>query len=103
MLVEPARMRVAFFNRPVSPLVLSAVLILSLAGCSHSEKSLTMDARAELWAPAEPGTYLPVGDKPPPREQETMTVDEQTKLKGELTTARARQVSAVKARDESSK
>jgi len=63
---------------------------------------LTRDARAELWAPPERGTYLAIGDKPPAREQDPLTVDEQTKLKNELTTARSRQVAAVKARDRSS-
>jgi hypothetical protein len=99
MLVEPAGMRVAFFDGPISALGAALALTLSLGGCSHPQTSLTMEARAETWAPAQGGTYLAVGDKPPLREQEPMTVDEQTKLKNELTGARLRQDAAVKARD----
>ena len=59
-----------------------------------------MDARAELTSPVKGGYYLPVGVTPPPREQPTMTVEEQARLRRELTTAGVHQALAVKARDQ---
>lgn len=73
-------------------------LSLSLGGCSHSGGSL-MDARAEVTSPVKGGYYLPVGVTPPPREQPTMTVEEQARLRRELTTAGVHQALTVKARD----
>lgn len=72
-------------------------LSLSLGGCSHPGESL-MNARAEVTSPVKGGYYLPVGVTPPPREQPTMTVDEQATLRNELTKAGIRQALAVKAR-----
>jgi hypothetical protein len=99
LLTEASRMRVSFFNRPASAFaLLSLVLSLLLSGCSSPGASL-MDARAEVSSPVKGGFYLPVGVTPPPREQPTMTADEQARLRNELTTAQRRQALAVKARD----
>jgi len=101
MCAEPAGMRVVFFDGPISAFALSATLVLSLSlgGCSHSNTPLAMDARAEVWTPPAGGTYPPIGDTPPTREQPVMTADEQAKLRRELTSARGRQIAAVKARE----
>jgi hypothetical protein len=56
-----------------------------------------LDAHAE--APAPASSYLPVEDLPSNREQPAMTATEQAKLKKELTAARDRQMSRVKARE----
>ena len=89
----------AFFDRPMAVAMGSLVtLSLSLGGCTNLRTSL-MDARAEASSPVKRGAYLPVGVTPPPREQPTMTVDEQAKLRRELTIAGVRQGLAVEARD----
>lgn len=99
MLAEPASMRVAFFDRPIALAMGSLVIVsLSLGSCSNPGASL-MDARAEANSPVKGGAYLPVGVTPPPRDQPTMTADEQARLRSELTTAGIRQALAVKARD----
>lgn len=98
-------MRASFFNGPISALALGSLVLLSLplGGCANHSASL-MDARAEVAAsPVKGGTYLPVGVTPPPREQPTMTADEQARLRNELTTTQRRQALAVKARDENDK
>jgi hypothetical protein len=53
-----------------------------------------MDARAETLTQQK---YLPVEDLPPKREKPALTVDEQAKLKKELTAARERQETSAKA------
>ena len=97
-------MRTSFFDRPISVVALGAIVALGLllGGCSHSSTPMAMNARAETWSPPAGGTYPPIGDIPPAREQQAMTADEQAKLKLELTAARGRQIAAVKARDNSS-
>jgi hypothetical protein len=104
MLAEPTSMCGAFFDKPKSALALAAVLALSfpLQGCSTPAASL-MDARAEDGSPVKGGTYLPVGVTPPPRQQPTMTADEQLTLRNELASARIRQELAVKASDRNDK
>jgi hypothetical protein len=74
-------------------LVTAALLsAFSLGGCATSTAgSSRMDAHAEAPAPAKKGTYLPVQDLPPAREEAPMTVDERAKLQKELTAARDRQ------------
>jgi len=74
----------------------AALLAVSLGGCATSTAgSSLMDAHAEM--PSTPKTtgYLPVEDLPPDRQ--TMTSDQQLKLKNELMAARARQEAAEKA------
>lgn len=103
MLAEPAVMRVVFFDRSIA-LAIAALMIagLFLGGCSHSGASL-MDARAEVRSSVKGGAYLPVGVTPPPRDQPTMTADEQARLRRELTTAGVQQALAVKVRDRDNK
>ena len=90
-------MRAAFLEKPISVLAVGTLLALSLSlfGCSNPRASL-MDARAEA---VNGGAYLPVGVTPPARDQPTLTADEQTRLRNELTTAAVRQAQAVEARD----
>jgi hypothetical protein len=90
-------MGISCANGPPTALA-AAVLLLaaSLGGCATSTAgSSLMDARAEM--PTQPKTtgYLPVEDLPPDRQ--TMTSDQQSKLKNELIAARARQEAAEKA------
>jgi hypothetical protein len=69
---------------------------LMLGGCS----STVVDAIPN-WAGGEPteaparpaaaAEYPPVNDRPPPRDTQLITVQEQTKLESELTAARAKQ------------
>lgn len=103
MLAEPASMRVVFFDRSIA-LAIGALVIVGffLGGCSNPGASL-MDARAEIRSPTKGGYYLPVGVTPPPREQPTMTADEQATLRSELTSAGVHQALAVKARDKNDK
>ena len=76
------------------------VLNLALGGCVTSNAgSSPMDARAEVPAPPRTRSYLPVEDLPANRNTPSLTVDEQSKLKKELSNARDRQGKAVKARD----
>jgi len=82
-------------NGPAAALA-AALLAASLGGCATSTGgSSLMDAHAEM--PAAPKTtgYLPVEDLPADRQ--TMTSDQQLKLKNELIAARARQEAAEKA------
>lgn len=90
-------MRAAFLDKPISILTVGALLAfsLSLFGCSNPRASL-MDARAEA---VNEAAYLPVGVTPPARDQPTLTADQQTRLRNELTTAAVRQAQAVEARD----
>ncbi|KJC39332.1 hypothetical protein UP09_26195 [Bradyrhizobium sp. LTSP885] len=80
------------------------LLSLPLGGCATSTGSSLMDARAEApmppSMPAKKGTYLPVEDLPPPREQPAMTDAERSKLQNELIAARDRQAAAAKAQAE---
>ena len=94
-------MGIASVNGQIRALAAGELLLLtlSLCGCATSTAgSSLMDARAEAPAPRETSGYLPVEDLPPPRDRETMTTDERLKLVKELTAARDRQATAVKAR-----
>lgn len=100
MLVERARMGIAYVNGQATALAAAALLLLtlSLGGCATSTAgSSLMDARAEAPAPPKTRGYLPVEVLPPNRE--AMTADERLKLKKELTAARDRQAAAVNAGD----
>ena len=68
-----------------------ATTTLLLSGLLLIEDA-SSDARAE-------SAYLPIGVMPPKRDEPTMTVDEQSKLKKELSDARDRQTSNVKAKE----
>jgi hypothetical protein len=95
-------MGIAYFNGQLTGHAAAALLLLSLSlgGCATSTGgSSLMDARAEVAAPPKASAYLPVEDMPPDRQTPTMTTDETSKLKKELTAARDRQAAAVKGRE----
>jgi len=94
MLAEQVRMGIP--NGPAAALAAAALLLTaSLGGCATSTAgSSLMDARAEMPTQPKTGGYLPVEDLPADRE--TMTSDQQLKLKNELIAARARQEAAEK-------
>ena len=74
---------------------------LMLAGCSSSIADLPLvgtpaDAPAR---PHEAGTYLPVHDLPPDREEAAMDPAERAKIEAELVAARDRQASAAAAKE----
>jgi hypothetical protein len=95
-------------NRKKRALALGALLLssaLALGGCSTSIADLPLvgtpaDAPAR---PKEAGTYLPVHDLPPDREEAAMAPAERAKMAAELAAARDRQASATAARDSATK
>jgi hypothetical protein len=87
-------------GKPTS-LATAALLLsgLSLGGYATSTAgSSLMDARAEATAVPKQRVYPKVQDLPPKREKPAMTADERAKLMKELTAARDRQTSQVKAK-----
>jgi len=95
-------------NRKKRALALGALLLssaLALGGCSTSIADLPLvgtpaDAPAR---PKEAGTYLPVHDLPPDREEAAMAPAERAKMAAELAAARDRQASATAAKDSATK
>jgi hypothetical protein len=79
----------------------SAVLLLMsvlLGGCiTSSANSSLMDARAEAPKLSASRSYMPVQELPSDRKTPALTVDEQSKLKKELTAVRDHQAEAAKA------
>nr|WP_249797340.1 MULTISPECIES: hypothetical protein [unclassified Bradyrhizobium] len=76
--------------------ICGALLIaaLALGGCSSQLADMTpADAQAH---PREPGSYLPVHDLPPDRDQATIPPDQRAKIEAELAAARDRQALAAK-------
>jgi hypothetical protein len=70
---------------------------LALASCSISIADLPLVGGAPADAPARPkeaGSYLPVNDLPPDREEAAMPPAERAKILGELAAARDRQATA---------
>jgi hypothetical protein len=75
--------------RHAAPAIL--VLALVLSGCSSVADVPLIGVPANAPArPQTPGAYLPVHDIPPPRQQEMLSLDEQTRIERELSEARAR-------------
>lgn len=75
---------------------LAALAALALGGCSTQiadmpSVSLPVDAPER---PKEAGSYLPVHDIPPDREEEAMKPAELAKIQAELAAARDRQATA---------
>jgi hypothetical protein len=99
MSVEHADMGTAYVNERGMALAASLLLSLSVIGCATSSPNSLMDARAEASAPPKASAYLAVEDLPSDRKKPAMTIDERTKLMKELSAARDRQTSRVKARD----
>ncbi|WP_439375285.1 hypothetical protein ACRQ5Q_23275 [Bradyrhizobium sp. PMVTL-01] len=70
------------------------MMALALGGCSSQLADLIpADAQAH---PKEPGTYLPVHDLPPDRDQAIIPPDQRVKIEAELAAARDRQAAAAK-------
>lgn len=79
-----------------SLLIYGALLSVTVAlgGCSSQLADLTpADAQAH---PKEPGTYLPVHDLPPDRDQAIIPPEQRAKIEAELAAARDRQAAAAK-------
>ena len=76
---------------------MAAALLLSISALGVCAISALMDARAEV--PGQPKTsdYLDVQDVPRPAKP-AMTVDEQSKLKNDLSAARDRQTTDGKSK-----
>ena len=94
-------------NRTKRALALAALLIsaLALGSCSTSIADLPLvgtpaDAPAR---PKETGSYLPVHDLPPDREQAAMAPAERDKIQRELAAARDRQASSAAAQNPAAK
>ena len=80
-------------------LALAALLMsaLALSGCATSIADMPLagtpaDAPAR---PKEPGSYLPVNDLPPDRDDSTMDPAQRAKIQAELIAARDRQAAAT--------
>jgi hypothetical protein len=81
------------------------LLALALGGCSSSIADMPLlgtpaDAPAR---PKEAGTYLPVHDIPPDREEAALPPAERAKIEAELAAARDRQASAAAAQNPAAK
>jgi hypothetical protein len=81
------------------------LLALALGGCSSSIADMPLlgtpaDAPAR---PKEAGTYLPVHDIPPDREEAALPPAERAKIQAELAAARDRQASAAAAQNSAAK
>lgn len=70
------------------------MMVFALGGCSSQLADMTpADAQAH---PREPGSYLPVHDLPPDRDQAVIPPDQRAKIEAELAAARDRQAVAAK-------
>ena len=71
-----------------------ALLSVTLGGCSSQFADMTpADAQAHV---REPGSYLPVHDLPPDRDQAIISPEQRAKIEAELAAARDRQAVATK-------
>jgi hypothetical protein len=90
-------------GRALGALLLSALALsaLGLGGCSTSIADLPLGGTpAEAPPrPKEAGTYLPVNERPPDREEAVIDPAERARIARELIAARERQASAVGAKD----
>jgi hypothetical protein len=65
------------------------ILALALGGCSSVADVPLIGVPSNAPArPATPGSYLPVHDVPPPRQEEVLSVSDQTRIHKELSDAR---------------
>ncbi|KYK46374.1 MULTISPECIES: hypothetical protein [Bradyrhizobium] len=79
-------------TRPICSALLLAAF--ALGGCSSQLADLTPgDAQPHV---REPGTYLPVHDLPPDRDEAIIPPDRRAKIEAELAAARDRQAVAAK-------
>ena len=73
-------------------------MAFALAGCSTSIADLPVGGTAaDTPAPHEPGSYLPVHDLPPDREEAIIPPDQRAKIQAELVKARDHQAAATAA------
>ena len=84
-------------ERQIRALTVGALLALTLGGCANSIADMPLvgtpaDAQAR---PKEAGSYLPVHDIPPNRDEAAMPPAEQAKLQRELAAAREQQAAAA--------
>jgi hypothetical protein len=71
-------------------------MAFALAGCSTSIADLPVGGTAaDTPAPHEPGSYLPVHDLPPDREEAVIPPDQRAKIQAELVKARDHQAAAT--------
>jgi hypothetical protein len=67
------------------------VLALALGGCASVADVPLIGVPANAPArPETPGTYLPVHDVPPPRQEQMLSLDDQTRIEKELSDARSK-------------
>ena len=90
-------------GRALGALLLSALALSApiLGGCSTSIADLPLGG-SPAEAPPRPkdaGSYLPVNERPPDREEAVMDPAERARIQRELIAARERQASAVGAKD----
>lgn len=74
-------------------LILPATVVLAcaLGGCSFVADVPLVGVPSNAPArPENPGPYLPVHDIPPPRQEEVLSVSDQTRIEQELSEARSR-------------
>ncbi len=68
-----------------------AVLAIALGGCASVADVPLVGVPSNAPArPTTPGTYLPVHDVPPARQEEILSVNDQTRIEKELSEARSR-------------
>jgi hypothetical protein len=94
-------------DRKTSALTGAALLLaaLALGGCSSSIADMPLlgtpaDAPAR---PRDPGTYLPVHDIPPDREEAALPPAQRAKIEAELAAARDHQASTAAAQNSAAK
>lgn len=86
----------ALWDLQKRPLICGALLmaVLVMSGCSSQFADMTpADAQAHV---REPGSYLPVHDLPPERDQAIISPEQRAKIEAELAAARDRQAAAGK-------
>ena len=85
-------------NRSGGASAAAALLLaaLSLGGCSTSISEIPIGSAASDTRPKDTGTYLPVNDTPPARDEAAMDPAERAKVQKELIAARERQASTGK-------
>jgi hypothetical protein len=69
----------------------------ALSACSTSIADLPVGSAADAPAPHEPGSYLPVHDLPPDRDEAVISPAERAKIQSELVKARDQQAAVTAA------
>jgi hypothetical protein len=80
------------------------LLALGLAGCSTPIGELPLSGTpADAPQPKDTGSYLPVNDRPPDRDEAVIDPAERARIQRELIAARERQAAAVAGKDTAAK